>query len=55
MPKTSDSEDLADAAEKWRAFDQVLLEVREQFADLSPDELGLLVEEALRDCRQQKE
>jgi hypothetical protein len=36
---------------KWRVFDQMLGEAREKFADLPPDDLQALIEEATSSVR----
>lgn len=38
-------------AVKWRMFDQTLSETREKFADLAPDELHTLIDEATASAR----
>ncbi len=38
-------------AVKWRVFDQTLGEVREKFADLPPDDLQALIDEATSSVR----
>ena len=40
-------------AVRWRVFDQTLAEVREKFADLSPEEIDALVDEAVRETRKE--
>jgi hypothetical protein len=37
---------------KWRVFDQTLAEVRSQFADLSPEALQDLIDEATQAARE---
>ncbi len=38
-------------AVKWRLFDQTLAEVRAKFADIPPQELEVLIDEAVQDAR----
>jgi hypothetical protein len=38
-------------AVKWRVFDQTVAEAREKFADLPPDELQALIDEATAEVR----
>jgi len=41
-------------AVKWRLFDQTVREVRQAFADIPPDELQNLVDEAVASVRKEK-
>jgi hypothetical protein len=38
-------------AVKWRLFDQTVSEVREAFADVPPDQLQNMIDEAVREVR----
>lgn len=38
-------------AVKWRVFDQTLAETRDKFADLAPDELQAMIDEATASVR----
>ncbi len=38
-------------AVKWRLFDQTVSEVREAFADVPPDQLENMIDEAVREVR----
>lgn len=51
--KKGDLSKFIEEAVKWRVFDQTLAEAREQFADLSPEELRALVDEATTSVRQE--
>lgn len=42
---------MAEPIEKWRALDQTMAEVRSKFADISPDALEALIDEALAALR----
>jgi len=41
-------------AVKWRLFDQTVTEVHEAFADMSPDELDNLIDEAVASVRKER-
>jgi hypothetical protein len=41
-------------AVKWRLFDQTVSEVRQAFADVPPDELQNLIDEAVSSARKEK-
>ena len=41
-----------DEAAKWRVFDQTLAEARGKFADMAPDELNVLIDEAVAAARE---
>lgn len=41
-------------AVKWRLFDQTVSEVRKAFADVPPDELQILIDEAVSSVRKEK-
>jgi hypothetical protein len=41
-------------AVKWRLFDQTVNEVRQGFADLPPDELQTMIDEAVVNVRKEK-
>jgi hypothetical protein len=41
-------------AVKWRLFDQTVSEVRQTFADIPPNELDSLIDEAVASVRKQK-
>jgi hypothetical protein len=40
-------------AVKWRLFDQTVSEVREAFADVPPDRLENMIDEAVREVRKE--
>jgi hypothetical protein len=42
-------------AVKWRLFDRTVNEVRDAFADMSPDELDSLIDEAVASVRKEKQ
>ena len=42
-------------AVKWRLFDQTVNEVRQAFADLPPDELQNMIDEAVVSVRKEKQ
>jgi hypothetical protein len=50
LPETDFSKFIEEAV-KWRVLDQTLAEVRDKFADLSPEEVETLVEEAVAYAR----
>ena len=45
--KKGDLSKFIEEAVRWRVFDQTLAEVREKFADLPPDELQAMIDEAV--------
>jgi hypothetical protein len=49
--KKGDISKFVEEAVKWRVFDETLAEVREKFADLQPDELQQLIDEATQNVR----
>jgi hypothetical protein len=53
MKKGDISKFIVDAV-KWRVFEQTLAEVREQVADVPPDELQAIIDEAVDAVRQEK-
>jgi hypothetical protein len=53
MKKGDISKFIVDAV-KWRVFEQTLAEVREQVADVPPDELQAIIDEAIDFVRQEK-
>jgi hypothetical protein len=52
--KKGDLSKFIEEAVKWRVLDQTVSEVRGKFADLPPDELESLVEEAVAAVRKAK-
>ena len=50
--KKGDLSKFIEDAVKWRVFDQTLAEAREKFADLTPDALESLMDEAVTAKRQ---
>ncbi len=53
MKKGDISKFIVDAV-KWRVFEQTLAEVREQVADVPPDELQAIIDEAIDAVRYEK-
>lgn len=53
MKKGDISKFIVDAV-KWRVFEQTLAEVREQVADVPPDEMQSIIDEAINAVRQEK-
>jgi hypothetical protein len=51
--KKGDLSKFIEEAVKWRVFDQTLAETREKFADLAPEELQALIDEATASVRQE--
>jgi hypothetical protein len=51
--KKSDLSKFIEEAVKWRVLDQTIAETRSKFADLSPDELQGMIDEAVAAVRQQ--
>jgi hypothetical protein len=49
--KKGDLSRFVEEAVKWRVFDQTVAEAREKFADLPPDELQAMIDEATVDVR----
>jgi hypothetical protein len=45
--KTGDLSSFVEEAVKWRILDQTIAEARDAFADMAPDELDALLEEAV--------
>ena len=52
--KKGDLSRFVEEAVKWRVFDETLTEVREKFADLPPDELQAMVDEACASVRAER-
>lgn len=52
--KKGDLSKFIEDAVKWRVFDQTMAEARSGFADLPPDAVEALADEALTDVRQAK-
>jgi hypothetical protein len=50
--KKGDLSKFIEEAVKWRVFDQTLAETRSKFADLPPDELEALIDEAVAATRE---
>ena len=50
--KKGDLSKFIEEAVKWRVFDQTLAEVRGKFADVPPDELESLIDEAVSAARE---
>ena len=46
--------EFVEEAVKWRLFDQTVSEVRQAFADIPPNELDALIDEAVASVRKQK-
>ena len=53
MKKGDISKFIVDAV-KWRVFEQTLAEVRQQVADVPPDEMQSIIDEAINAVRQEK-
>jgi hypothetical protein len=53
MKKGDISKFIVDAVQ-WRVFEQTLAEVRKQTADIPPDELQAMIDEAIDAVRQEK-
>jgi hypothetical protein len=51
--KTGDLSSFVEEAVKWRLLDQTIAEARDAFADMPPDELDALLEEAVAAVRTQ--
>ena len=51
--KKGDLSKFIEEAVKWRVFDQTLAETREKFADLAPEEMQALIDEATASVRQE--
>lgn len=49
--KRGDLSKFIEEAVKWRVFDQTVTEVRSKFADLPPEELEALIDEAIAAVR----
>ena len=49
--KTGDMSKFIEEAVRWRIFHQTVREAREAFADVSPDELQKMIDEAVDDVR----
>lgn len=49
--KKGDLSKFIEEAVKWQVFEQTLAEARERFADLPPDELQAMIEEASASAR----
>lgn len=49
--KKGDLSKFIEEAVRWRVFDQTLAETREKFADLPPEELQAMIDEATADAR----
>ena len=49
--KKGDLSKFIEEAVRWRVFDQTLAETREKFADLPPDDLQAMIDEATADAR----
>ena len=49
--KKGDLSKLIEDAVKWRVFDQTLAEARDRFADIPPQELESLIDEAVAAAR----
>jgi hypothetical protein len=52
--KKGDLSRFIEEAVKWRVLDQTIAETRRQFADLPPDKLDALVDEAVAGVRQER-
>jgi hypothetical protein len=50
--KKGDLSKFIEEAVKWRVLDQTIAEAREKFADMAPDELEAVIEEAVAGARQ---
>ena len=51
--KKGDLSKFIEEAVRWRVFDQTLAETREKFADLPPDDLQAMIDEATASARLQ--
>ena len=51
--KKGDISKFVEEAVKWRVLDQTIAEVREKFADMQPDELQAMIDEATQDLREE--
>jgi Ribbon-helix-helix domain len=49
--KKGDLSKFIEEAVRWRVFDQTLAETREKFADLPPEDLQAMIDEATADAR----
>lgn len=49
--KKGDLSKFIEEAVKWRVLDQTVTEARSKFADLPPDELEAVIDEAVKDAR----
>ena len=49
--KTGELSTFVEDAVKWRILDQTIAEARDAFADMAPDELDALLEEAVKATR----
>lgn len=49
--KKGDLSKFIEEAVKWRVFDQTLAEVRDKFADMRPEELEAVIDEAVAAAR----
>ncbi len=52
--KKGDLSKFIEEAVKWRVFNQTLADVRDKFADMPPDELESLIDEAVVAARQER-
>lgn len=52
--KKGDLSRFVEDAVKWRVFNETLTEVREKFADLPPDELQAMIDEACASVRAER-
>ena len=52
--KKGDLSKFIEEAVRWRVFEQTLAEAREKFADLPPDDLQALIDEATDSVRQER-
>ena len=52
--KKGDLSRFVEEAVKWRVFNETLTEVREKFADLPPDELQTMIDEACASVRTER-
>jgi Ribbon-helix-helix domain len=53
--KKGDLSKFIEEAVKWRVLDQTIAEVRSKFADLPPDELNAVIDEAVTAVRTERE
>jgi hypothetical protein len=51
--KKGDISKFVETAVKWRMFDKTLAEVRSKFADIPPDELRAIIDEAVAGVRKE--